>query len=222
VTAASRRRLAALPDPDLLGELADTLTDAEPVPAHLVDASRRGVAQGLAQAAVRVDSCADLASLADSQALAAGAPRPAASPTPPPACVGDSTRVRPKKTVQGEPGTFTIEIPARTKLLNLNDRPNHYARARTVKNLRTIAHQLAVIRRLPHLERVSITGFVHPPDNRDRDPHNWSPTLKAATDGIVDAGVITDDSSQYLIRTEMLLGAKTRFLTFSLLIREET
>lgn len=115
---------------------------------------------------------------------------------------------------------FTIEIPPRTVLLNANDRPNHYARARIVKNLRTIAHQLAVIRRIPHLDRVEITGFVHPPDNRDRDPHNWYPTYKACVDGIADAGVISKDSSQFLVGSYMLLGPKARHLSFSLLIRE--
>lgn len=118
------------------------------------------------------------------------------------------------------PRAFTIEIPPRTILLNANDRPNHFARARIVKNLRTIAHQLAVIRRIPHLDRVEITGFVHPPDNRARDPHNWHPTLKAGIDGIRDAGVITDDSSRFVVRTDMLLGAKARFLSFSFEIRE--
>lgn len=118
------------------------------------------------------------------------------------------------------PREFTIEIPPRTILLNANDRPNHYARARVVRNLRTIAHQLAVIRRIPHLERVEITGFVHPPDARKRDPHNWYPTLKAGIDGIRDAGVITDDSSEYVTDGGVLLGAKARFLSFSFTIRE--
>lgn len=140
---------------------------------------------------------------ADIAALAPQAPRPGgAAPSPAGA------------------RAFTIEIPPRTILLNANDRPNHYKRARIVKNLRTIAHQLAVIRRIPHLDRVEITGFVHPPDKRDRDPHNWYPTLKATIDGIRDAGVITNDTSEFLLRTDMQLGEKTRLLSFSLLIRE--
>lgn len=118
------------------------------------------------------------------------------------------------------PREFRIEIPPRTVLLNANDRHHHYKRARIVKNLREIACQLAAIRRIPHLERVEITGFVHPPDKRDRDPHNWYPTLKAAIDGIRDAGVITNDTSEFLLRTDMQLGEKARYLSFSLLIRE--
>ena len=115
---------------------------------------------------------------------------------------------------------YRIEIPPRTTLLNANDRPNRYERARIVKNLRTIAHQLAVIGRVPRLERAVIIGLVHPPDNRDRDPHNWYPTYKACVDGTVDAGVLVKDSAEFLVGSDMQLGGKARYLSFSLLIRE--
>lgn len=138
----------------------------------------------------------------------------AAGQTPPPAPGPHPARG------EGATRQYTIEIPPRTILLNANDRPDRYKRARIVKNLRTIAHQLAVIRRIPHLGRVEITGFVHPPDNRDRDPHNWWPTYKACVDGIADAGVISKDSSQFLVGSDMRLGPNARYLSFSLLIRE--
>lgn len=155
---------------------------------------------------LRIDTCHDIAAAA----------RPAAGHIPPLVPTGPHAEAR----GEGALREFTIEIPPRTLLLNANDRHNPYKRARIVKNLRTIAHQLAVIRRIPHLERVEITGFVHPPDKRDRDPHNWWPTYKACVDGITDAGVITKDSSEYLVGSAMLLGGKARYLSFSLLIRE--
>jgi hypothetical protein len=165
---------------------------------------------------LRIDTCHDLNPLAQSPAAAT---TPAAAGRTPPLVPtvtphGDAARG------EGDLRQFIIAIPPRTVLLNANDRPNRYARARIVKNLRTIACQLAVIGRIPHLDRVEITGFVHPPDNRDRDPHNWYPTLKATIDGTVDAGVISKDTSAFLIRADMQLGEETRYLSFSLLIRE--
>lgn len=34
---------------------------------------------------------------------------------------------------------------------------------------------------------------------RRRDPHNWAPTVKAIVDGLVDAQVFEDDSSEYVL-----------------------
>lgn len=36
-----------------------------------------------------------------------------------------------------------------------------------------------------------------------RDPANWYPTVKAIMDGIVDAGVLQDDSARYLLGPDM-------------------
>lgn len=119
-----------------------------------------------------------------------------------------------------ESRTFTIAIPPRTELLSANDRLNRYVAARRVKNLRTIAHQLARIQRIPRLERVQIVGVVHPPNKKRRDPHNWAPTLKACVDGLVDAGVLADDNADVLVRTAFALGEGAQYLSFSLLIRE--
>lgn len=141
----------------------------------------------------------------------------AAGPIPPLAPTGPHADARGEGTT---PRRYTIEIPPRTILLNANDRHDRYKRARIVKNLRTITHQLAVIRRIPRLERAVITGLVHPPDNRDRDPHNWYPTYKACVDGAVDAGVLAKDSAEFLVGSDMQLGEKARVLSFSLLIRE--
>lgn len=41
---------------------------------------------------------------------------------------------------------------------------------------------------------------------RVRDPANWAPTAKAVLDGLVDAGIFPDDSSQYVIGPDMRLG----------------
>lgn len=35
-----------------------------------------------------------------------------------------------------------------------------------------------------------------------RDPHNWFPTVKACVDGLVDAGLWPDDTSEYVVTVE--------------------
>jgi hypothetical protein len=119
------------------------------------------------------------------------------------------------------PRAFTIEIPSRTILLNANDRMHWRRRNDHTQNLRNIAHQLAIIRRIPKLQRATITGFLDTPDDRRRDPANWHPTLKACIDGIVSAGVLPDDSAKYVTDGGIRLGVRTRVLSFSFEIREE-
>lgn len=47
---------------------------------------------------------------------------------------------------------------------------------------------------------VRITALLGFPDpGRRRDPNNWAPTTKAAVDGLVDGGLLADDSHQHVI-----------------------
>lgn len=51
---------------------------------------------------------------------------------------------------------------------------------------------------------------VHYPTNTQADPHNVASTvLKAAIDGVVDAGVLPDDSSKHLTAVTISRGPKT-------------
>lgn len=154
---------------------------------------------------VRITGCADMSALADSQTL-----RPGADPHSHPA--GEAN----------QPRQWVIAIPPGTVLLNLNNRM-HWAKQNRIKqNLKNIAHQLAVIQRIPHIERAHVSGLLHQPDRRKRDPHNWALTYKEAVDGIVAAGVLTDDSSEYLIDGGIQDGDPARMLSFSLVITEVT
>lgn len=51
--------------------------------------------------------------------------------------------------------------------------------------------------------RVTVTLPVS--GNRKRDPHNWTPTVKAIVDGLVDAGVWPDDNSDWVTTNEPVL-----------------
>ncbi|ANZ17475.1 hypothetical protein O1L44_16385 [Streptomyces noursei] len=103
--------------------------------------------------------------------------------------------------------TYTVELPAGMELLNSNRREHHYRRARIVKALRAAAKEAAAdLPALDDLGPVRIIAVVHPRDRRRRDPANWYPSVKAAVDGLVDAGVLKDDDHTRVIGPDMRLG----------------
>ena len=102
---------------------------------------------------------------------------------------------------------WTVPLPAGMALLNANRRHHHHTRARLTRELRGTALVYTKAARVPHLERAHIVVEYRPPDKRRRDVHNLFPSAKAAVDGVVDAGVLTDDSDAYLIGPDMRLGA---------------
>lgn len=83
-------------------------------------------------------------------------------------------------------------------LLTSNQRPHWAVRHRKTKYLRGLAKDTAQALRVPPLRRARIDAWVTWPDGRRRDRHNLSPTVKALVDGIVDAGVLPDDSDRYI------------------------
>ncbi|HEV2355447.1 MAG TPA: hypothetical protein VGR89_14460 [Puia sp.] len=62
-----------------------------------------------------------------------------------------------------------------------------------------MAKELAIRGKIPKMARVHTRGYLHYHDKRKRDPGNWYPSYKAVIDGVVDAGVIRDDSDEFLI-----------------------
>ncbi len=93
-------------------------------------------------------------------------------------------------------GSWLLELPFTTPL-SLNDRMIWQVKAKAIKPWRKAAHALAKAAGIPPCQRVRIELYYTPRDNRARDPLNLVATLKAVEDGIVDAGVIPDDSSRY-------------------------
>ncbi|MGN6245144.1 MAG: hypothetical protein ACTHQ3_15940 [Motilibacteraceae bacterium] len=64
-------------------------------------------------------------------------------------------------------------------------------------------------RELPRMNRVHILAEIRAASTgRRRDATNLAPTVKAAVDGIVDAGVIPDDNDTIVIGTEFRNGEK--------------
>lgn len=96
-------------------------------------------------------------------------------------------------------GTYTIVLPWKRPLLSMNDRMHWAQKARLTRQVRDTTRLLAW--GLPRgLERIEITLHYRPIDNRRRDTDNLTPVLKACADGVVDAGVVADDTPQYMTK----------------------
>jgi len=103
---------------------------------------------------------------------------------------------------------YRLEIPAPTQWVSANDRSHWASKARLVKVWREAAAVHAKAAKLPHItEPVTITGWVHRTITRRADAHNRILTVKAVIDGLVDAGVLTDDSDKHVTAVTMRNGS---------------
>jgi crossover junction endodeoxyribonuclease RusA len=97
-----------------------------------------------------------------------------------------------------------------TKPLSANgSRGSHWTHAALVRSLRHEAILRTRIAGIPACERVAIELHYAPKDRRRRDPFNLVPTLKPIEDGIVDAGVIPDDTPDYSVPTVPVIDPPT-------------
>lgn len=118
--------------------------------------------------------------------------------------------------------SHTLYIPAPDAWINQNDRTHRMAVARLTKAWRWAAHVAAKDARLPTFEqRVRITATIHKLHGRQYDAANWSPTAKAAVDGLRDAGVLLDDSNKYVVGPDMRAGERATGRAYLTLILEE-
>lgn len=91
------------------------------------------------------------------------------------------------------------------QLINANDRDHWRKSAGKTATIRSVARGQA--KGIPRLGKVKIKVIYYAPDNRRRDTTNLFPSVKAAVDGIVDAGVLKDDSDKFVVGYEILRGA---------------
>lgn len=92
-------------------------------------------------------------------------------------------------------------------LLNANQQMHWAVKAKKIKEIRSRSAWLAMVARVPRLQRAVIVIIVHPGVRTRRfDPQNWAPSAKAAIDGLVDAGVLPDDSAKHLTRLSYEAG----------------
>lgn len=95
-----------------------------------------------------------------------------------------------------------------TRPLSLNDRMAWPVKARLVKAVRTATARNARALRIPRYPHVHVRLEYVPRDNRRRDTDNLWATAKPAIDALVDAGVVADDTSEYVTRHEPRITPK--------------
>lgn len=100
--------------------------------------------------------------------------------------------------------TLTFNDVHPTLLVSANRRIHWAKRSATSRHWRHLAYVTAWGQRIPAVERAHVVVTVRFPDRRRRDVANLHPLLaKPIVDGLVDAGVLPDDSDDYLIGPDL-------------------
>lgn len=92
---------------------------------------------------------------------------------------------------------ITIALPKHL-IINANHRMHWAKKAEKTKAIRWRARWAAKTSGIKRMDQAHLTVHIHWPDKRRRDEHNITPTIKAAIDGLIDAGLLPDDSGDYL------------------------
>ena len=93
---------------------------------------------------------------------------------------------------------FRLEFNQRPWTTNAERAGNRWERAELVKTWRSAFALLAKSEELPAMSWISVTAEPHQKGGRLQDVGACNPAVKAAIDGLVDAGILPDDSSQYM------------------------
>lgn len=94
---------------------------------------------------------------------------------------------------------WVLDLPA-GEYWSLNDRSHWSAKGATVAVWREAACRLAQEQKIPRCNRIRVRLEYWPPDRRRRDPDNLLGVLKPVVDGLVDAKVVPDDTSEFVDR----------------------
>lgn len=92
--------------------------------------------------------------------------------------------------------------------LTANQRMCWQEKAPIVRNVRREARVKAQFLKLVRMEKVEVKLHYRPRDNRRRDADNLIPTLKALCDGLVDAGVVPDDTPEFMVKHMPIIHPK--------------
>lgn len=102
--------------------------------------------------------------------------------------------------------TWTLEHPIRPDFtLNKERTVHHMKRAKIVKEWRAAFCELAQEAMMPRLEMIEVVVTPHVINAKYRqDVGACFPLVKAAIDGLVDAGVLIDDNAKIVIKLTFL------------------
>ena len=108
-----------------------------------------------------------------------------------------------------KPTVLHLPIP-KEWWITANQRGHWATKARKTKNVRHLAATYAQQRRIKFTTPVNITCEVHFRTTGLADPDNAAPTLKAAVDGLVQAGALDGDDSTRVHRTAYTRGPRSK------------
>lgn len=100
-----------------------------------------------------------------------------------------------------------VPLPWTAPPLSMNDRGHWRTKARKIAEVRAVVALAA--HGVGPMPAATLTLHYRPGDKRRRDTDNLFATVKAAADGLRDAGVIPDDDHAHLTHTEPVLHAST-------------
>ena len=104
---------------------------------------------------------------------------------------------------------WIIQLPYTKPPLSLNDRKHWRKKASITKEIRDFVHQAAWLV-IPACSASDVTLHYVPRDARRRDADNLVPILKACCDGLVDAGVVPDDTPELMRKHMPIIDAANR------------
>ncbi len=115
--------------------------------------------------------------------------------------------------------TWEIRLPWSVPPASANDRDHWRVKARKVAAIRDVARAMCLY--WPEVDRIAVGLTYVPRDKRRRDPDNLVvPLFKALCDGIVDAGIVPDDTPTYMVRSMPVIAAPDGDPRLVLTIRE--
>lgn len=98
-------------------------------------------------------------------------------------------------------GTWVLELPIGLPLtMNVARTLHHQSYGKRIKAIRGAALNAAQDALIPPLGRCSVQMYYQPPDRRRRDADGLVASLKPICDGLVDAGIVTDDTPDLMVK----------------------
>ena len=110
--------------------------------------------------------------------------------------------------------TLSINCPRMIRkvpygLLSVNTRHHWSVNREVARTWRRLAVAAARLQGIPTIQRARVVVTCHKATAARYDPGNLAPVSKAIVDGLVDAGVLPDDSHEYLVGPDHRAGEKT-------------
>ena len=94
-----------------------------------------------------------------------------------------------------------LEIP-NSAWLTSNQRLHWAAKAKRTAHIRQLSALQARLVGISPMMQVHVAAFIGYPTSAKADPPNAAPSVKAAIDGLTDAGVWPDDDSEHVVAVE--------------------